>query len=123
MASMMSTSLAKTERCTAGRNTSSVIAAPDELIAHATDGLDEGGMPRVVAELLAQAADQHVHRAVESLPVEAAGGLHDPLPAEHAAAAADEQAEQLELGRRQLEAPPLQPRRPAGPVDLERPAA
>src|SRR6266545_457478 len=39
------------------------VSAADEAVAQPTDGPDEGGLPRVVAELLAQAADQHVGRA------------------------------------------------------------
>src|SRR5438093_9478279 len=87
--SMINTSLAKTDRWT--RGVASVIAAPDEPIAVATDGLDEGRVPRVVAELLPQARDEDVDRTVERFPVEAARGFHDPVAGEGRSRVADKQ--------------------------------
>src|SRR5262245_14323611 len=118
--SMIRRSLAKTERCTAGRGQASLIAAADEPIAEATHGLDEGGATRVVAQLLPQPRDEHVDRAVVRLPVEAARRLHDALAGEDAPAVAEEQAEQLELGGGQIEGAPIEPRRARVPLYLER---
>src|SRR5262245_46328255 len=97
MTSMTTRSFPKTDRCSAGRAGVSLIGAADEPVAAPAHGLDEGGMPRVVAELLAQPGDEDVDRAVEGLPVQAARGFQDPVAPEHAPAMAHEQGEQLEL--------------------------
>src|SRR5690349_12577581 len=75
IASITPRSLAKTDRCTAGRGQASAIGAADEAVAQPAHGLDEGGAAGIVAELLAQPGDEHVHGAVEGLPVQAARGL------------------------------------------------
>src|SRR5256885_6777346 len=108
MTSMMATSLPKIDVC---RSRGLVRAASDELIAGPADGADERGALGVVAQLLAQAADQHVDGAVVSVPVNAAGLVHDALAAEDAAAAADEESQQLELCSGQVELHSLQSRR------------
>src|SRR5262245_66287611 len=121
IASMIRTSLAKTERCTAGRGQASLIAAADEPVAEAAHGLYESGAAGVVAELLPQPRDEHVDRAVVGLPVEAARGLQDAVAGEDAPAVPHEEREQLELGGGELEGAALEPRRARVPLDLERP--
>src|SRR5262245_7764466 len=119
--SMITRSLAKTDRCTAGRGQPSPIAAADEAIAEAAHGLDEGGVARVVAELLPQPGDEHVDGAVVGLPVEAAGGLQDAVAGEDPAAVPHQQAEQLELRGGQLQGAAGEPGGARLPLDLERP--
>ena len=68
-------------RCPPRRQRS--LAAADEPVADAAHGPDEARPPRVVAELLAQAADQHVDRAVVGFPVDAARLVQDALAGEH----------------------------------------
>src|SRR3989442_521137 len=92
--SMISRSLPKTERWRGGFVGGLVIVAADEPVAEAAHGLDEGRLAGVVTELLAQARDEDVDRPVEGFPVEAARGLHDPVPGQGRPAAADAEAPQ-----------------------------
>src|SRR5512134_1024318 len=108
IASMISTSLPKTDRIRAGRRAASLMGAADETISEPAHGLDEGGMAGVVVELLAQAGDEDVDRPVEGLPLHAARRLHDPLPGEGAPLVAEQQGEQLELGGGEIERGPVQ---------------
>src|SRR5262249_18806298 len=106
---MTATSLAKID--VDGR---SLMPASGEAVADSADGSNEGRMFRVVPELLPNAADEHVDGTVVRLRVHPPHGLHDPIPGQHTPAVSHEQAEQLELGRRQRERPPPH-RRPLPP--------
>src|SRR5262245_11082047 len=81
----------------------------DEAVPDTSHRTNERRLPRVVAELLPQAADQHIHRAIERLPVDAMRPLDDALAAEDTIAVAHEKSEELELRRRERERPAVQP--------------
>src|SRR5258705_3396265 len=119
IASMIVISRTNTDRWGAIGCRGSVIAAPDEEVAGATHGADPDRLARIVAQLLADAADQDVDRAVERLPVHAPGLVHDPVARQDPPAGAYEQPEQIELGGRQRQERAVEPRRARGPVDLE----
>ncbi len=75
--------------------------SPGEDIADAAHGLDQ---LRALAafDLLAQARNEPVDRAVERRPVVPLQEVHELVAREHAPRALDEDGEQVELGRRQL---------------------
>src|ERR1051325_10570465 len=98
------TSFAKTER----PRVASATRLTHEAVSDAANGSNEHRLPRVVAELLAQPADQHVYGAVERFPVDTVRSLDDPVAAQHASPVAHEKAEQLELGGGERERPPPQ---------------
>src|SRR5262249_57509285 len=103
MVSMTPTSLPKID--VDGR---SIMPASGEAVANSTDGSNEGRMFRVVPELLANAADEHVDGTVVRLCFHPPHGLHDPISGQHTPAVSDEQAEQPELGRRQRKRAPCE---------------
>src|SRR5262249_26472063 len=90
MASMIARSLTKTEPRQSGRPRhdgrarASAIRARDQAVPQAAHGLDEGGMARVVPELLAQPAHEDVDRAIVGLPVHAARLVEDAVAGEDA---------------------------------------
>src|SRR5215475_3985349 len=69
---MMAESFENMDRRHRDLDAGSVIAASNEKVAGATHRADKGWMLRIIAEFLAKAADQHIDRAVESFPVDAA---------------------------------------------------
>src|SRR5262249_12534869 len=75
--------------------------ASDEAVTRAAHRADVRRPLRIVSQLLTQTADQNVDRTIIRLPVDAAGFVHDALTAQHAAAIAHEQPQQLELCGRQ----------------------
>src|SRR5262245_38219603 len=123
MITMMATSLATTDRCRRGLAEGSVIRSADEAVPHSPHRADERGPFRRVAQLLSQPAHEHVDRAIERLPVDAVRAGDDPVPAQDASPIAHQEAEQLELRRRQLQDAPVQPGRARSPVHLQRPGA
>ena len=68
-----------------------------ELIAAVAHGLEQR-RGAAVAELAAQAADQHVDRAVEHVAVAAAGEIEQLIARQHAPRPVEEGLEQIELG-------------------------
>src|SRR5262245_37166778 len=99
--SMTATSLPKID--VDGR---SIMPASGEAIANPADGSNEGRMFRVVAELLPNAAHEHVDGPVVRLCFHPAHGLDDAISGQDTPAVSYKQAEQLELGRRQRKRPP-----------------
>src|SRR3954470_16761460 len=127
VASMMASSLTKIERCHAPRRVRSLIAgavpAADKAVAGPPHRADEGGTAGIVAELLAQPADQHVDRAVVGLPVDAPGLVQDALAAEDPAPAPHQEPEEREFGRGQGERAPREGRGAGRPAHLQRAGA
>src|SRR5262245_40356020 len=117
--SMMAIRRTNTDWWGAIRRPGSAIGAADEDVAGAANRADPHRLARIVAELLAHATDQDVDRAVERLPVHAAGLVHDPVATEDPTAVADQQPQQVELGGGEHERSPVEVRRPGAPIDLE----
>src|SRR5262245_17748439 len=82
---MMVTSLTNTDRRmrVTGYGTKAisgiVVLSADEAVAGAAHGPDQRRPPRIVAQLLTQAADRDVDRSVVRLPVEAARLVHQAI--------------------------------------------
>src|SRR5262245_5030413 len=105
--SITAMSLAKTESRTTKGPVRSAMAISGEAVADPAHRPDERPAPVIVTQLLPKAADEDVDRPVIRLRVEPAHGLHDPIARQHAAAIANEKAQQLELGGRQRQCLPL----------------
>src|SRR5215210_1014933 len=126
VAAMITRSLTKMERCSPAWKASLDIAASvsasaaNEAVARPPHGQDEGGPPGVVAELLAQAADQDVDRAVVRLPIDAARLVEDAVAAQHTAPVPHQEPEQLELRGGQGERAPVEAGGAGGPAHLQR---
>src|SRR5215831_1034529 len=114
IASIAVTSLAKTDpRSHSGTRVS------HEAVTDAAHGANERRLLGIVAELLTQAADQHVDRSIERFPVDAVCALDDPLATQDAPAIADEISEQFELRGGQRQWTFAQPRGTCGEVQLD----
>src|SRR5260370_40789008 len=120
MASMMASSLANSDFRRRGVWWRSVIAASDEDIARPANGPYEAGPFRVVAQFLAQAADQNINRAVVCCPINSASLIHDSVASQNTSAIPEEKPKQFELRRSQLEVVSLHPRRARRPTHIQR---
>src|SRR4051794_291113 len=76
-------------------------APPDEPVSRSPYRPDVPRAPGVVAQFLAQPADQDVDRPVVGLPVAAAGLVQDALSRQHPAPAPRQETEERELRRGQ----------------------
>src|SRR5215510_12352723 len=118
---MMATSLAKTEW--RNRGAWSATRTADKAVAYAPYSADEHRPLVIVAQLLAQPADQDIDRAVEGLPIDSVGPRDDAVATQDLPPVAHQETEQLEFGGRQLERPAVEPCGPGRPVDLNRAGA
>src|SRR5712692_2374720 len=119
-ASMMATSLVKTDWRTCRSHARSRITSSDELVPDPAHGADKRRLLGIVTELLSKSTDEDIDGAVVSVPVDAASAVQDSIATEHAPAMAHEDAEQLELGRREREELAVQSCRRCRPIDLQR---
>src|SRR5579863_7487585 len=81
------------------RGLRSGIDPSDEDISRAANCTNKCRVLGVVAQLLAQAADEHVNGAVEGFPVDSARSIENALAAQHPSGIAHQKREEFEFGR------------------------
>src|SRR5262245_17303606 len=101
IASMVATSLVKTDRRTCSRRARSLIAVSGKPISGSAYGQDEPGLPGIVAELLPKSTHEDIDRAIVGIQIDPMSLVQNAIATQDPSAVSHEHAEQLEFCRRQ----------------------